>query len=105
VAGNLTREEAATRAQLLSVHAYGAALDFTRDHDSFTSSTTVTFSCSEPGAVTFIDLAAEEVTCASLNGRPVRPAANPGGRLMLPALARRNELRVTARCVTAKART
>ena len=98
MAGNLTQDEAAGRARLLSVHSYAVELDITRDNELFTSITTATFGCSEPGAVTFIDLAAEKVTHVILNGQRVRPVADPGGRLVLPPLARENELKVTARC-------
>jgi aminopeptidase N len=82
---------------LLSVHSYAVELDFTRDDEFFTSITAVSFGCAEPGAVTFIDLAAEEVTSVIMNGRPFRPVSDPAGRLALPPLARQNELRVTAR--------
>jgi aminopeptidase N len=83
---------------LLSVHSYAVELDFTRDDELFTSITTATFGCSEPGAVTFIDLAAEEVIHVILNGRRVSPVTDPGGRLALPPLARENELKIAARC-------
>jgi aminopeptidase N len=98
MAGNLTRDEAKRRARLLTVHSYELELDFTGAHELFTSTTTVTFSCAEPGAVTFIDLAAEQVTAASLNGQPLTGGSNPEGRLVLPPLARKNELTVAARC-------
>ena len=98
MAGNLSRDEAASRARLLSVHSYAVELDFTRDDDRFTSRTTVTFDCSEPGAVTFIDLAVDEVTRVILNGREASPVCGPGGKLTLPPLASQNELKVTASC-------
>ena len=89
MAGNLTRDEAASRTRLLSVHSYAVELDITRADELFTSITTATFGCSEPGAVTFIDLAAEEVTRVILNGQRVRPVSDSGGRLVLPPLAGR----------------
>jgi aminopeptidase N len=95
MAGNLTRSEAAARARLLSVHSYAVELDLTSD-DTFWSVSTVTFSCAEPGAVTFIDIDAD-VTGAWLNGGRISAAA-AGGRLALPPLAGHNELMVAARC-------
>lgn len=53
MAGNLTRDEAACRARLLSVHSYSVELDFTRDDELFTSITTATFGCSEQSFATF----------------------------------------------------
>ena len=41
---NLTREEAAKRAELLSVASYDIALDLTRGEETFHSATTVRFS-------------------------------------------------------------
>ena len=58
MANNLTRDEARDRARLLSVSAYQVELDFTGGETTFTSVSTVTFSCDRPGADTFIDLTA-----------------------------------------------
>jgi len=97
MAGNLTRAEAAARSRLLTVHSYLVRLDVAGDDtEHFGSISTVTFSCAEPGAVTFIDIAAE-VTQVTLNGHLVDARPNPEGRLTLPPLAGRNELTVTAR--------
>src|SRR5262249_1585127 len=52
---------------------------------------TVTFSCREPGAETFIECA-PRVVSATLNGEPL-PAAGDG-RITLPHLAAHNSLRV-----------
>jgi aminopeptidase N len=99
MAGNLTRDEAAARAQLLTVRSYTVRLDL-RDERHFESVTTVTFDCARPGATTFIDLAAEAVTQVTLNGRPVPAEAAKAtpGRLTLEGLAPHNELTVVARC-------
>src|SRR5690242_3889576 len=59
---NLTREEAAERARLLQVASYDVVLDLTDGsgekpgEDTFGSTTTVRFTCSEPGAATYLDL-------------------------------------------------
>ncbi|HEX6491933.1 MAG TPA: aminopeptidase N, partial [Candidatus Dormibacteraeota bacterium] len=94
----LTRDEARARAQLLSGVSYDVALRL-EDGDTFTSDTTAEFDCSRPGASTFIDLEAQEVVSAELNGRPVPVEAFNGSRLQVDGLAEHNRLRVVARCV------
>ncbi|HEX3605385.1 MAG TPA: aminopeptidase N [Candidatus Dormibacteraeota bacterium] len=93
----LTRDEARTRARLLSEVSYQTALRL-EDGDAFESDTIAEFTCAEPGAGTFIDLEALEVVSAELNGRPVPAEAFNGSRLELEGLAERNRLRVVARC-------
>ena len=61
---NLTQVEAAQRARLLDVAGYDITLDLTDGtggpgERSFRSTTEVRFTCAEPGAETFIELAAE----------------------------------------------
>jgi aminopeptidase N len=97
MAGNLTRAEAAARSRLLAVHSYLVRLDVSGDDtEHFASTSTVTFSCAEPAAVTFIDIAAE-VTQVTLNGHLVDARPDTAGRLTLRPLAGRNELTVAAR--------
>ena len=60
---NLTQVEAAERARLLEVAGYDITLDLTDGsgnpgETTFRSLTEVTFSCTEPGAETFIEVAA-----------------------------------------------
>ena len=98
MASNLTRDEAHERARLLDVSSYHVELDLTGGEPTFTSVTTVTFSCSPPGAATFIDLTAPAVTAITLNGGPVDLGSFDGDRIALTGLAARNELRVTAEC-------
>ena len=98
MASNLTRDEAHERARLLDVSSYHVELDLTGGEPTFTSVTTVTFSCSSPGAATFIDLTAPAVTAITLNGDPVGLGSFDGDRIALTGLAARNELRVTAEC-------
>ncbi len=70
---NITRAESVARAELLRVHSYVIALDL-REVESiatFVSTSTVRFAARRPGAATWIDLLAEEVLSAELNGRPL----------------------------------
>jgi aminopeptidase N len=96
---NLTRDEAVERARILTVDRYDITLDLPVDQDTFSSTTTVRFSCDEPGVTTFIDLIAPRVHRILLNGTELDPArvVSPG-RIELPDLAADNELTVTADC-------
>lgn len=95
---NLTRDEAATRARLISDPQYQIRLDLTTGEETFGSETTIRFGCSKPGASTFIDLVAAEVTRISLNGRKLPLEAFDGLRIELSGLAESNQLEVSARC-------
>ena len=69
---NLTQVEAIERARLLDVVGYDVVLDLTDGtggpgEGSLRSTTTVTFRCTEPGASTFIEAAAERLRSATLN--------------------------------------
>jgi len=96
---NLTREEAADRARLLSVSSYEVELDLTVGSESFGSSSVIRFTA-EPGSATFADLVTEgpihEIT---LNGRPLDPATVfADSRIALDGLEPENVLRVRADC-------
>ncbi len=94
---NLTREEAATRAALVSVDRYDVTLDLTTSETTFATSTTVRFDASQPGAETFLDLLAESVQRITLNGTDLDVAAHyDGARIRVPGLAATNELTVDA---------
>lgn len=100
---NLTRDEAATRAALLDVTAYTVDLDLTSatrpDETTFVSTTTLEFTCREPGAATFADLVAPTVREITLNGRSLDPAtAYADSRIALDDLEATNTLVVTADC-------
>jgi aminopeptidase N len=96
---NVTRDEAQARARLLDVTSYDVELDLTVGETTFGSATTARFRCSEPGASTFVDLVAHEVTSIVLNGRELDPAAvYDGARIRLDDLAADNELVVRAAC-------
>jgi aminopeptidase N len=96
---NLTREEAQTRASLLAVESYTVDLDLTTSEQTFGSTTTIRFSCTEPGAETFVDLVDAEVYEITLNGAALDPAtAYADSRIALTGLAAQNELVVRADC-------
>jgi aminopeptidase N len=99
---NLTQPEAIERARLLDITGYDITLDLTDGtggpgEGSFRSTTRVEFRCAEPGAATFIEVAADRIRSATLNGAPVDTAgwsAETG--LALPGLAAENVLVVDA---------
>ncbi len=93
----LNQHEAATRSALLEVQRYDIAVDMTGllEGELFASTSTITFTCSEPGATTFVDIAAD-VRRATLNGEDVDISRAADGRLPLPALAADNVLVVEA---------
>ena len=96
---NLTREEAQTRARLLAVESYTIDLDLTTSETTFGSTTTIRFTCSEPGADTFVDLVGATVHEITLNGTSVDPeTAYADSRIALSGLAADNELVVRADC-------
>ncbi|HET8603320.1 MAG TPA: aminopeptidase N [Marmoricola sp.] len=96
---NLTRDEAQTRAQLLSVDSYTIDLDLTAGDKTFASTTTLRFRCSQPGASTFADLVGATVHEITLNGASIDPAtAYADNRIQLDGLAADNELVVRADC-------
>ncbi|MFE1783276.1 aminopeptidase N [Streptomyces sp. NPDC059506] len=92
----LTRAEAAERARILDVRSYTVDLDLTRGEETFGSTTTIRFTCAEPGATTFLDVKPGRLHRAVLNGRDVDPATWHDGRLPLPALAADNLLHIEA---------
>jgi aminopeptidase N len=93
---NLTRDEALERARLLSVDSYVVQLDLTTSDTSFASTTTVRFSCSEPGATAFADLVDATVDEIVLNGAALDASVYEDSRITLTDLAADNELRVVA---------
>jgi aminopeptidase N len=94
---NLTRDEAALRASLLRVDSYDIRLDLTTGPETFRTVSTVRFSCSEPGADSFIDLIADSVERVTLNGVDLEPGeVFADSRVSLPGLTADNELTVDA---------
>ncbi|QTJ64939.1 aminopeptidase N [Rhodococcus sp. ZPP] len=101
---NLTREQAAERARLLTVDNYLIELDLTDGAgkpgaETFSSRTTVTFGA-VAGTSTFIDIVAARVHSATLNGSPVDVADyDEATGIALTDLSEQNELVVEADCV------
>ncbi len=96
---NLTREEAAERAGLLRVASYEVDLDLTTSDATFRSRTLVRFTCSQPGAATFLELTAPTVSSLRLNEVDLDPAdVFDGHRIRLTDLAESNEVEVIADC-------
>ncbi|MCW3838687.1 aminopeptidase N [Micromonospora yasonensis] len=98
---NLTQVEATERARLLEVTGYDISLDLSTAVQAtgrtFRSVTEVRFRCTEPGATTFIEAAAESVRSATLNGAPVDLAGWSAEKgLTLTDLAAENVLVVDA---------
>ena len=75
---------------------YDVRLDLTTGEETFSSSTTATFKCSEPGASTFIEFIGPSVERATLNGRSIPVRAFDGGRLQVEDLKAENKLEVIA---------
>lgn len=95
---NLTRDEAAARAALLSLDSATVELDLTVGETHFASTTVLRFSCSEPGATTFADLVGADDLAITLNGASLDPSqVYADSRIELAGLAAENELRVSAR--------
>ncbi len=93
---NLTRDEARTRADLLTVHSYEITLDLTRGERVFRSTTVVSFDARQ-GAATFIDAVTDTVYRVELNGVELDPTEVADGvRIQLPSLAASNTLVVEA---------
>src|SRR4030081_1430998 len=97
-APNLTRTDARSRAQLLDVTASDVERDLTDGRGkpgqrTFRSRTTVRFGARRVGAETFVDLVADRVRSATLNGKSLDIAKYaPESGLQLPSLAGDNTL-------------
>nr|WP_225955491.1 aminopeptidase N [Kibdelosporangium phytohabitans] len=100
----MTRTQAQQRAELLEVDSYAIALDLTDGagqpgEGTFTSRTTVRFRSRETGAGSWIDIVAESVTRATLNGVELDVSGyREDDGITLPDLAGTNELVVEATC-------
>ncbi|OBA78484.1 aminopeptidase N [Mycobacterium sp. 1164966.3] len=100
---NLTRDQAAERAALITVDNYQINLDLTDGHGgpgsrTFRSTTTVVFDALA-GADTVIDIAAETIRSARLNGRELDVSGyDESTGIPLTGLAKRNEVVVDADC-------
>jgi aminopeptidase N len=83
---------------LLDVTSYAIDLDLTTGDERFGSTTTIVFTCTEPGAETFADLVGATVHEITLNGEPVEVSAYADSRIALTGLAAENTLVVRADC-------
>ena len=103
---NITRDEAAARSAALSTTSYEVTVDLTghgvgavelpEPEETFLSTSTVRFTST--GTSTWIDLIADEVVSAALDGEALDPADFAGSRLPLEPGAGEHELTVTAIC-------
>jgi aminopeptidase N len=95
---SLTQAEAAERVSLIDVERYDIDVDMRGllEGEVIESRSTITFRCTEPGASTFVDCAAE-VTGAVLNNVDLDLSTIDRGRIPLSELAADNTLVVTAR--------
>ncbi|TKG66891.1 aminopeptidase N [Prauserella endophytica] len=103
-APNLTRDQAKQRAELLDVESYDVELDLTDGHGrpgekTFDSRTRITFSAARPGETSWVDIVAEGVRSATLNGTALDVSGYvEDDGVALPELAASNELVVEADC-------
>jgi aminopeptidase N len=95
---SLNRDEAARRANLLTIDSYQIDLDLSgaAEAETFGSTTTVLFRCNEPGAGTFVEVKPVTLDAVTLNGKPLDPADLTDNRLPLRELAEENELVIRA---------
>jgi aminopeptidase N len=99
-ADNLTRDEARTRAGLISDVAYSIGLVVTGNakDEVFESESVITFDA-RTDATTFVDLTARTVSSLVVNGETLTPGFN-GFRISgIPVRSGRNEIKVTAQCL------
>ena len=94
---SLTRDEAATRSDLLTVERYDVHIDLRGlyDGDLWAATSTVSFTCREPGSSTFVDCVGRVVS-ATLNGTALDPETAERGRLPLTDLRADNVLVVSS---------
>ncbi|KNX39502.1 aminopeptidase N [Luteipulveratus halotolerans] len=98
---NLTHAECQQRAAVVDVETYLVELDLRTAPDAgartFRSRSTITFTAT--GESTWVDLIADRVTTATLNGEPLDTTSYDGARLPVTHLAGHNVLVVEADCV------
>src|SRR4051794_6908895 len=93
---SLTREEAAQRAALISVQRYDVHVDLRGlfEGDLWAATSTISFTCREPGAGTFVDCVGK-VSSVTLNGQALDPMTAEHGRIPLTDLQPDNVLVVS----------
>ncbi|MCI4012993.1 aminopeptidase N [Brevibacterium sp. ZH18] len=96
---NLTRDEAQSRTQLLKIKIYTVHIDVSNaetDAETYRSRTVVEFKARTEGT-TFIDLIADSVSAADINGEKLNPAeVFDGARVTFPVREGRNTLTIDA---------
>ncbi|GAA2068394.1 aminopeptidase N [Williamsia deligens] len=103
-APNLTRDDAVARSQILSISGYTVDLDLTDGNGApgertFRSTSTITFDATD-GADTFVDIVADTIESATLNGTDVDVSDySPADGIALTGLREHNELTVVAQCL------
>ena len=96
---NLTRDEAARRAAIITDVTYAVDLDLSGTGETYRSRTTVTFHCTVAGSTTWLDLIAPSVRSITLNGRELDPSQHfADSRVELPDLDSTNTVEVVADC-------
>jgi aminopeptidase N len=95
-AENLTRIEAAERAELVEVQSYTVELDLLKGEEVFGATTTVKFTSNLIGASTFIDAITAKVHRVTLNGKDLNVSVADGIRIQLDNLQANNELVVVS---------
>ena len=93
---SLKREDAVARRALLDVRDYRVDLDLTTGPEVFGSTVTIRFSCTEPGADTFVEIQPAALRSVTLNGRDLPVDQWRDGRFPLADLAADNELTMVA---------
>ena len=94
---NLTREEAAARAALVTVESHAVDLDVTTGPETFATRSTIHFWCSDPADETFLDFVGGTVDGIRVNGSDLDPRDHyADSRIRLTGLAADNEVVVTA---------
>jgi len=94
---NITRAEAQERARHIVTHGYEVTLDLTGpDETTFLSTSAVRFT--SDGTPTWIDLIADRVVEATLDGAPINPALFQDDRLPLDPTSGEHVCTVTALC-------
>jgi aminopeptidase N len=102
---NLTRDDARVRADLLHVDSYQIYLnltagDGTPSDRTFRSRSEIHFSAGTTGSSTFIDLIAESIESATLNGQSIDTSTyTTGDGLVIADLAEQNVLVIDATCL------
>jgi aminopeptidase N len=94
---NLTRIEAEARAAIVGDVTYEVTLDLTTADRTFATTSTIRFTCTTPGASTFVDFVGESVGSVTLNGTPLDPTEQyADSRITLPGLAADNVVTIEA---------